>query len=86
MALQEKVNCQVATGTHIWSDGTVLHEVVLVDSQYKIFFKTYRTECSKECLLLYEKFLKVNQVIKRTQDEVYTVTNESNCITNEWHD
>lgn len=38
LALQEKVDCKGSTGTHFLGDGTVLHEAVLVDSQYEEFF------------------------------------------------
>lgn len=50
LALQEKVDCKGSTGTHFLGDGTVLHEAVLVDSQYEEFFKTHRTVLPKECL------------------------------------
>lgn len=65
---------------------TVLYGTREADTWFCAFFQSPQNWTSQtlQCEIL-KKERKVNQDVERPQDGMQTVTNESNCVTNVWH-
>lgn len=66
-------------------DETGFYGTVVVDTSLYAFDKTYRSVHHKEWILLMQIKKKSTRILKRPQGGMQTMSNESNCIANAWH-